>query len=122
MEVFVPGRLCILGEHTDWAGEYREDNRAISYGRDNMPLTFHKFVTGMAIVCTTNEGLYAKCSRWKAGYLRFQCSTENFEEQIFECDVFGSDELKVSDNPDTLISGVSHEIMPLENCSRRVIF
>jgi hypothetical protein len=22
-EVFVPGRLCLFGEHSDWAGQYR---------------------------------------------------------------------------------------------------
>lgn len=32
IEVFVPGRLCILGEHSDWAADYRGVNPAISYG------------------------------------------------------------------------------------------
>lgn len=31
-EIFVPGRLCILGEHSDWAAEYRVENPSISYG------------------------------------------------------------------------------------------
>ena len=31
-EIFVPGRLCILGEHSDWAAEYRTVNPSISYG------------------------------------------------------------------------------------------
>ena len=31
-EVFVPGRLCVLGEHTDWAAGFRADNPAIAYG------------------------------------------------------------------------------------------
>lgn len=47
VEVFVPGRLCILGEHTDWAGEYLGDNKDL--------------VNGMVLVCATNEGLYASC-------------------------------------------------------------
>ena len=33
VEVFVPGRLCILGEHSDWAAEYRDINPTISYGK-----------------------------------------------------------------------------------------
>ena len=33
IEVFVPGRLCILGEHSDWAADYRGVNPAISYGK-----------------------------------------------------------------------------------------
>lgn len=32
IEVFIPGRLCILGEHSDWAGEYRNINKSVSYG------------------------------------------------------------------------------------------
>jgi galactokinase len=32
MEVFVPGRLCVLGEHTDWAGNYRDVNKHVPYG------------------------------------------------------------------------------------------
>jgi galactokinase len=32
IEIFVPGRLCILGEHSDWAAEYRTVNPTISYG------------------------------------------------------------------------------------------
>jgi mevalonate kinase len=46
-DVFVPGRLCILGEHTDWAGKYTTDNNDV--------------VNGMVLVCATNEGLYATC-------------------------------------------------------------
>ena len=23
IELFVPGRLCLFGEHSDWAGKYR---------------------------------------------------------------------------------------------------
>ena len=26
-EIFVPGRLCLFGEHSDWAGKYRTMNR-----------------------------------------------------------------------------------------------
>ena len=33
IEVFVPGRLCILGEHSDWAADYRSVNPAISFGK-----------------------------------------------------------------------------------------
>jgi galactokinase len=26
-EVFVPGRICLMGEHSDWAGSYRRFNK-----------------------------------------------------------------------------------------------
>ena len=39
VEVFVPGRLCVLGEHTDWMTQ------------------------GATIVCTTSEGIFATASK-----------------------------------------------------------
>jgi len=44
-EIFVPGRLCVLGEHTDWAGEYCLQNPDIA--------------PGYVIVAALNEGLFA---------------------------------------------------------------
>ena len=29
VDLFVPGRLCLFGEHTDWAGMYRSVNSAL---------------------------------------------------------------------------------------------
>ncbi|MGA2764949.1 MAG: sugar phosphate nucleotidyltransferase [Spirochaetia bacterium] len=45
-DVFVPGRVCLFGEHSDWAGGYRRINSAI--------------VPGYAIICGTNQGLRAR--------------------------------------------------------------
>lgn len=45
-ELFVPGRICLMGEHSDWAGSYRRFNRDI--------------VPGMCLVSGTNQGLYAR--------------------------------------------------------------
>ena len=33
MKLFVPGRICLFGEHTDWAGGYRRINAAVVLGR-----------------------------------------------------------------------------------------
>jgi galactokinase len=44
--IFVPGRLCLLGEHADWAGTYRTRSPAVSVG--------HCLVTG------TDQGLHAE--------------------------------------------------------------
>jgi galactokinase len=46
-ELFVPGRICLLGEHSDWAGSYRRFNKDI--------------VPGMCLVSGTNQGLFARC-------------------------------------------------------------
>ncbi len=45
IELFVPGRLCIIGEHSDWAGRYRTIN--------------HDVEKGYAIVTGIEEGIYA---------------------------------------------------------------
>ena len=45
-QLFVPGRICLMGEHSDWAGSYRRFNRDI--------------VPGMCLVSGTNQGLYAR--------------------------------------------------------------
>ena len=47
-ELFVPGRLCIMGEHSDWAGRYRNVNNKIN--------------KGYAIVTGIEEGIYAKAT------------------------------------------------------------
>ena len=48
IELFVPGRLCIIGEHSDWAGRYRDVN--------------NKIEKGYAIVTGIEEGIYAKAT------------------------------------------------------------
>lgn len=45
MKIFVPGRICLFGEHTDWAGGYRRINAQIEKG--------YTLITG------TNQGIYA---------------------------------------------------------------
>lgn len=32
MKIFVPGRICLFGEHSDWAGGYRRINADIEQG------------------------------------------------------------------------------------------
>ncbi len=45
MRIFVPGRLCLFGEHSDWAGTYRSINPKIG--------------KGYALIVGTNQGIYA---------------------------------------------------------------
>lgn len=46
MKIFVPGRICLFGEHSDWAGGYRRINANIE--------------KGYALIVGTNQGLYAE--------------------------------------------------------------
>ncbi|MAS35787.1 MAG: GHMP kinase [Anaerolineaceae bacterium] len=45
MKIFVPGRICLFGEHSDWAGGYRRINSDIEKGH--------------ALIVGTNQGIYA---------------------------------------------------------------
>ncbi len=46
MRLFVPGRICLFGEHSDWAGEYRREHPAIE--------------PGCALIAGTEQGLHAE--------------------------------------------------------------
>lgn len=48
-DLFVPGRLCLFGEHSDWAGGYRRIDSRI-----------HK---GYCLVVGTNQGIYARAKK-----------------------------------------------------------
>jgi len=45
-EIFVPGRLCLFGEHSDWAATYRASDPSIA--------------PGYCLVTGTDQGLYAQ--------------------------------------------------------------
>ncbi len=68
VELFVPGRLCIMGEHSDWAGKYRNVN--------------HDINKGFAIVTGIEEGIYAKA------YPSDKLIVKNIKnDQSFECNM-----------------------------------
>ncbi len=46
MKIFVPGRICLFGEHSDWAGGYRRINAEVE--------------KGYTLICGTNQGIYAE--------------------------------------------------------------
>jgi UTP-glucose-1-phosphate uridylyltransferase/mevalonate kinase len=48
MKIFVPGRICLVGEHSDWAGGYRRINAQIEKG--------YTLITG------TDQGIYAEAT------------------------------------------------------------
>ena len=53
-DLFVPGRVCLLGEHTDWAGGFRRDDFAES---------IHP---GQCLAYGTNVGIHADEKRLEA--------------------------------------------------------
>ena len=45
MKLFVPGRICLFGEHSDWAGGYRRTNQEVE--------------KGYTLIGGTDQGIYA---------------------------------------------------------------
>jgi UTP-glucose-1-phosphate uridylyltransferase/mevalonate kinase len=66
MKLFVPGRICLFGEHSDWAGGYRRINVDIE--------------KGYAIICGTNQGIYAEISAHPTSLVL--TSTDNDGNQV----------------------------------------
>ncbi len=54
INLFVPGRLCLFGEHSDWAGEYRKSDPSLE--------------TGRCIVAGTDQGIYGTAEPAEAGF------------------------------------------------------
>jgi UTP-glucose-1-phosphate uridylyltransferase len=49
MELFVPGRICLFGEHSDWAGGHRRVNPELE--------------KGYTLICGTGQGIHARVRR-----------------------------------------------------------
>lgn len=69
IDLFVPGRLCLMGEHSDWAGSYRKIN--------------NKIEKGYAIVTGIEEGIYATVSKSSDLIVEYKDkSKETFKAQM----------------------------------------
>ena len=65
IKLFVPGRLCLFGEHTDWAGHYRTMNADIA--------------PGAAIVTGIEQGIYAEVE--KSSIFEMQSTAPEIDNQ-----------------------------------------
>ena len=71
IDLFVPGRLCLMGEHSDWAGKYRNVN--------------NKIEKGYAIVTGIEEGIYAKVKLADKFIVRNSINNTSFEcDMVYE--------------------------------------
>jgi UTP-glucose-1-phosphate uridylyltransferase/mevalonate kinase len=71
IDLFVPGRLCLIGEHSDWAGINRMMNADI--------------VPGYAIVTGIEQGIYATVT--KADKFIIESNLECYGGERFECEM-----------------------------------
>ena len=70
INLFIPGRLCLFGEHSDWAGMYRMVNSGI--------------VKGTAVVSGTEQGIYAIAEKADKFIM---CSSDMIESEQWECEM-----------------------------------
>ncbi len=71
ISLFVPGRLCMFGEHSDWAGLHRIMNADIA--------------KGMAIVTGIEEGIYATARKAASFIVRDEISPDASQWNRMEC-------------------------------------
>ena len=75
IELFVPGRLCLFGEHSDWAGGYRKVDKSIP--------------PGYCIAIGTDQGIYAQVSALPD---RLNVSTSDFQGKNIAAQEISMDE------------------------------
>ncbi len=71
IELFVPGRLCLFGEHSDWAGTNKAMNADI--------------VPGCAIVTGIEKGIYGTAE--KAEKFIVESTLPEYRGEVFECEM-----------------------------------
>ena len=95
-ELFVPGRLCLFGEHSDWVGGHRRQNANIGQG--------------YAIVIPTNQGNYARIRKLEEPIFRFRSQplSKTLEASLEETEL-----LSIAEKGDVFSypAGVVHELI-----------
>ena len=70
MKLFVPGRICLFGEHSDWAGGYRRINADID--------------KGVTLISGTNQGLFANAQPHPSKLILHSCLSDGTRKGPFE--------------------------------------
>lgn len=91
IKLFVPGRVCLFGEHSDWAAQYRKFNSHIEKGH--------------TITATTSQGLYAQVTH----HHQF---LYHYGETTFVCDMNLDDLRNVAESGNfwSYICGVAYQM------------
>ncbi|ETO14585.1 nucleotidyl transferase family protein [Reticulomyxa filosa] len=99
LKLFVPGRACLFGEHSDWAGSYRKIN--------------HNINPGQCIVCGTNQGLYAKVQPHPTKLIMTSVDNKNKRLGPFEVDMNCDTLRKLATEGDVFsyVAGVAYQIL-----------
>jgi len=99
MKIFVPGRICLFGEHSDWAGGYRRINASIEKG--------YTLITG------TNQGIYAEIEPHPSTLILKSSTMEDEEKRMIEIPMNPKDLLEVAQEGGywSYIAGTAYQII-----------
>lgn len=76
-ELFVCGRICLLGEHSDWASTYKTISAS----------TNPNITDGRALVAGTETGLYCRTSSIKSHTLHLRSTLSNQSQHELQCEL-----------------------------------
>jgi len=104
LRLFVPGRICLFGEHSDWAASYRRLDSNIKKGR--------------CIVCGTNQGIYANVQPHPNKLICISTNEKGAKlsthsTDIFECHMELDELLRIAKKGETFsyVAGVAYQIL-----------
>ena len=98
MKLFVPGRVCLFGEHSDWAGGYRRVNAELERG--------YTVITG------TNQGLYAQVKPHPSKLIFSSTLPDGTRQGPFEVPMERSALMEVAERGDffSYAAGVAYQV------------
>lgn len=99
MKLFVPGRICLFGEHSDWAGGYRRINADIE--------------KGYAIITGTNQGIYAEVKPHPSKLIIKSTMNDGGKTDVFEVDMNRDELLKEAEKGGyfSYAAGVAYQVL-----------
>jgi galactokinase len=99
MKIFVPGRICMFGEHSDWAGGYRRINADIE--------------KGYTLICATDQGIYAEVDPHPTSLVLSSTTPDGVSHGPVEIPMQPKDLLSVAESGGfwSYIAGVAYQVL-----------
>jgi len=99
VKLFVPGRVCLFGEHSDWAGGYRRINAEIE--------------KGYTLICGTDQGIYAEVKPHPSALVLTSVDTNGMQIGPYEIPMQAASLLKEAQKGGfwSYIAGVAYQVL-----------
>lgn len=101
MNIFVPGRICLFGEHSDWAGGYRRINADIG--------------KGYTIISGTNQGVHATVKPHPSKFIYRPMLEDGTSGTVYELPMESKALLKAAEEGGFIsyAAGVAYQVLTL---------